>query len=606
MDIRYKIVINIVALVFLIILARLYFLSIVSHEKYEKEARHNIIRTEMLVPARGQILDRNNQPLAINSLGYSISLSPYLGRKKNLDTLDKEISKIVSLLPNLDAKQLKDDYMNSYSSYNHNYIKVANYIPYEEMYKAYTILTQSDNIKVSNAIKRYYPNDSLASHIIGYIGSANDDDIKKDESLKFIGLVGKSGLERYYNDFLQGELGYIKTKVDVLNQTVEVIDENLANKRHDMTLGIDIRLQKTLDSEFDGKAGAAIVMDAHSGEILSAGSYPEYNLNYFIDGISNKQWSELINSPNNPFLNKMINGTYPPGSVIKMGVGLSFLEFAGINEHTIIDTPAYLEVGNRKFRDWKVGGHGSADLIKALRRSVDVYFYKLSQKIGDEKMASTLSTMGFGEKTGVDLPNESSGILPTKEWKLTNRGMPWLIGDTIITSIGQGLFLATPMQVARYTALLATAKLPTPHFVKKLGDEEVIFEAQDVLSDFQKSKLSSIALGMYQVCNEKDGTAYKVTLSSPIPLACKTGTAQVVGIPQDIINRIPESQMEYYHRSHAWITAFLPYKNPKYVITILVEHGGSSGRATGPIITNIVKKMNELGYFKNNNMDIKN
>lgn len=596
MDIRYKIVINIIALVFLIILARLYFLSVVSHEEYENQARHNITRIEQLIPARGQILDRNNQPLAVNNLGYSISLSPYLGRKKNL--LDQEIAKITSLLPNLNPEQLRETYLNSYSSYNHNYIPIVSYIPYEDMYKAYTILTQSDNIKVSNATKRYYPNNTLASHIIGYIGPATDSDIQKNENLKFIGLVGKTGLERYYNDFLQGELGYIKTKVDVLNQTVEVIDEITANKRHDMVLGIDIELQKTLDLEFEGKAGAAIVMDAHSGEILAAGSYPEYNLNYFIDGMSNEQWSELVNSPNNPFLNKMINGTYPPGSVVKMGVGLSFLEFAGINENTIIDTPSYIEVGNRRFRDWKDGGHGSADLIKAIRRSVDVYFYKLSQKIGDDKMASTLSSMGFGQKTGVDLPNESSGILPTKEWKLTNRGEPWLVGDTIITSIGQGLFLSTPMQIARYTALIATSKLPTPHFVKKMGDEEVQFVSQDVLSDFQKSKLGALSLGMYQVCNSEDGTAYRVTMKSPVPLACKTGTAQVVGIPQDIISRIPESQMEYYHRSHAWITAFLPYKNPKYVITILVEHGGGGGSATGPIITDIVAKMVELGYVK--------
>lgn len=598
MDIRYKIVINIIALVFLIILARLYFLSVVSHEEYENQARHNITRIEQLIPARGQILDRNNQPLAVNNLGYSISLSPYLGRKKNLEILDQEIAKITSLLPNLNPEQLREIYLNSYSSYNHNYIPIVSYIPYEDMYKAYTILTQSDNIKVSNATKRYYPNNTLASHIIGYIGPATDSDIQKNENLKFIGLVGKTGLERYYNDFLQGELGYIKTKVDVLNQTVEVIDEITANKRHDMVLGIDIELQKTLDLEFEGKAGAAIVMDAHSGEILAAGSYPEYNLNYFIDGMSNEQWSELVNSPNNPFLNKMINGTYPPGSVVKMGVGLSFLEFAGINENTIIDTPSYIEVGNRRFRDWKDGGHGSADLIKAIRRSVDVYFYKLSQKIGDDKMASTLSSMGFGKKTGVDLPNESSGILPTKEWKLTNRGEPWLVGDTIITSIGQGLFLSTPMQIARYTALIATSKLPTPHFVKKMGDEEVQFVSQDVLNDFQKSKLGALSLGMYQVCNSEDGTAYRVTMKSPVPLACKTGTAQVVGIPQDIISRIPESQMEYYHRSHAWITAFLPYKNPKYVITILVEHGGGGGSATGPIITDIVAKMVELGYVK--------
>lgn len=597
MDIRYKIILNFIGIVFLIILARLYYISVISHERFKEQARHNIMRTEMLIPVRGQILDRNNQPLAINNLGYSISLSPYLGKKNNLKLLDSEINKIVSLLPHLNADELKNTYLREYSPYNHSYIVIVRFIPYEYMYKAYTILTQSDNIRIGNATKRFYPNNSLASHIIGYIGSVNERDITSNPSLKFIGLVGKTGLEKYYNDFLQGELGYVKTKVDVLNQTVEVIDEIIANKRHDMTLGLDIELQKQLDIEFQDKAGAAIIMDAHSGEILAAGSYPEYNLNYFINGMSEEQWGELINSLNNPFLNKMINGTYPPGSVVKMGVAMSFLEYAGINEKTVIDTPAYLEVGGRKFRDWTYKGHGSSDLIKALRRSVDVYFYKLSQKIGDEKMAATLSTMGFGKKTGVDLPNESSGILPTKEWKLTNRGEPWLIGDTIITSIGQGLFLATPMQVARYTALIATSKLPTPHFLKKLGDEEIEFLPEDVLSDFQKSKLPSLALGMYQACNSEDGTAYRVTRDSPITLACKTGTAQVVGIPQDIISRIPEQQMEYYHRSHSWITAFLPYKNPKFVITILVEHGGSAGKVTGPILTALSKKLLQLGYI---------
>lgn len=598
MDIRYKIVLCFFSIVFLIILTRLYFLSVISNDYFQTQAKHNIMRTEMLVPARGQILDRNNKPLAVNNLGYSISLSPYLGKKNAIKTLDEEINKIIALIPNLNFDELKSTYLREYSPYNHNFIVIIRFIPYKDMYKGYTILTQSDNIKITNATKRYYPNNSLASHIIGYIGAANEKDIQLDKSLKFIGLVGKTGLEKYYNDFLQGELGYIKTKVDVLNQTVEVIDTIIAKERHDMTLGIDIELQRQLDIEFEGKSGAAIVMDATTGEILAAGSYPEYNLNYFINGMSDEQWGEIVNNLNNPLLNKMTNGTYPPGSVVKMGVGLSFLEYAGINERTIIETPSYIEVGNRKFRDWTASGHGSSDLTKALRRSVDVYFYKLSQKIGDEKMASILSKMGFGEKTGIDLPNESSGILPTKEWKLTNRGEPWVIGDTIITSIGQGLFLSTPMQVARYTALIATSKLPTPHFAITLGANNTNFPTQDVLSDFQKSKLPHLALGMYQACNSEDGTAYKVTRGSPIPLACKTGTAQVVGIPQDIISRIPEKQMEYYHRSHSWITAFLPYKNPKYVITILVEHGGSAGKVTGPILASLSSKLLELGYIQ--------
>lgn len=576
---------------------RLYYICVVAHDSFSTQAMQNILRTDVLVPARGQILDRNSKPLAVNDLGYSISLNPYLGKTKNLDILDNELHAISSLLPKLDFAELKETYLKQYSSYNHDYIQIA-FVPYNDMHKAYTLLAQSDNIKINNSSKRFYPNYTTASHVIGYIGAASKDDIATNLTAKYTGLIGKTGLEYYYNDFLQGELGYIKTKVNVLNEPVELVDEIKANKRYDMTLSLDINIQRKLDEEFVGKAGVGIIMDAHSGDIIAAGSYPEYNLNQFIDGISKQDWDALINSLDNPFINKIINGTYPPGSVIKMGVGLSFLEFAGINEKTVIETPPYYEFGGRKFRDWTPRGHTSSDLIKAIRRSVDVYFYKLSHKIGIENMASTLKTMGFGEKTGIDLPNESRGILPTPGWKLGNRGEPWFIGDTIISSIGQGLFLSTPIQVARYTALLATSKLPTPHLVKKLGDKDLEFPPKDVLSDFQKSKLDSINLGMYQACNSQDGTAYKVVRGVPVIVACKTGTAQVVGISQDVKVRMKEKDMEYFHRSHAWMTAYLPYNNPKYIITILVEHGGGGGSATGPILVSMVNTLYKNGYFK--------
>ena len=414
---------------------------------------------------------------------------------------------------------------------------------------------------------------------------------------KYTGLVGKMGIERYYNEFLQGKLGYIKTKVDVLNRNVEILEEVGANKRFDMNLALDIDLQRHLDTQFEGKAGATIVMDATNGEILAAGSYPEYNLNDFINGMNEEQWSAIRDSPATPLLNKMINGAYPPGSVIKMGLGLSFLEYGDIDERTIIETPPFVEIGGVRFRDWSEK-HGSADLIKALRRSVDVYFYRLSYKIGIENMAKTLKTMGFGEKTGVDLIGESRGILPTPYWKLGVRGEPWRIGDTINASIGQGLFLATPLQIARYTALIATGSLPVPRFAQKLGDVSALVESKDVLNDFQKSKLSALRLGMYQVCNAGDGTARYTGFLSQITMGCKTGTAQVVGIPKDILQRIPEREMEYYHRSHGWITAFMPYKNPKYVITVLVEHGGGGSSSAGPILASLANKMKELGYFK--------
>lgn len=597
MDSKYKIVLGFIGFIFAVILVRFYYIAILKHEHFLNLSLNNIIRTEVQVPARGQILDRNNKPLAVNQLGYAIALNPYLGRKKSEEILDSEIARIVAHFPEFSAEELKKSYFSQYSPYNHNYITIIKFLSYETMLKSYTALSQSDNIRITNANKRYYPNDMVASHIIGYIGAANQQEIYDNEIAKYSGFVGKMGIERYYNDFLQGKLGYIKTKVDVLNRNVEILEEVGANQRYDMNLALDIDLQKYLDTQFEGKAGATIVMDATNGEILAAGSYPEYNLNDFINGMNEEQWSAIRDSPATPLLNKMINGMYPPGSVIKMGLGLSFLEYGDIDERTIIETPPFVEIGGVKFRDWN-DKHGSADLIKALRRSVDVYFYRLSYKIGIENMANTLKTMGLGEKTGIDLIGESKGILPTPYWKMGTRGEPWRIGDTINASIGQGLFLATPIQIARYTALIATGTLPVPRFAQKLGDVSTLVDSKDVLNNFQKSKLSALQLGMYQVCNAGDGTARYTGMLARVTMACKTGTAQVVGIPQDILHRIPEREMEYYHRSHAWITAFMPYKNPKYVITVLVEHGGGGSSNAGPILASLANKMNELGYFK--------
>ena len=358
-----------------------------------------------------------------------------------------------------------------------------------------------------------------------------------------------------------------------------------------------VKLQESIDSEFTERSGAVIVMNVHNGEILAAGSYPEYNINWFVDGISYKNWEGLIENVHKPLINKLVYGRYPPGSVIKMGMVLAFLQYAGINESTLIQTPPFIEFGGRKFRDWKASGHGSADAIKAIRESVDVYFYLLSQRAGIDNMASVLRQMGIGELTGVDIPNEVSGILPTPEWKLQRYGEQWYKGDTITTSIGQGYFLSTPMQIARYTALIASGKLVTPHFAKEFNEESAEFEAKDILSDFQKSKLDVLRKGMYQVCSVPGGTAYYRTQGTRVSLACKTGTAQVVGIPQDIQRRTREADMEYFHRSHAWITAFLPYENPQYAVTILIEHGGSGGSG-GPVLVKIANKLKELGYIK--------
>lgn len=593
-NLRYWLLIFFFIVVWFIIVIRLFVVNVINHEYYEKFAEKNITKTEVLVPMRGLIFDRNTEPLAINEIGFSISLIPKI---RNSRIVKSEIERIISFLPSLDKEELFNLYKKNNHAYNHLPIEIVNFVPYAQMLSIYAYLKRSSYVVIAPNSKRLYPNESAASHVIGYVSKANDKDIQNNPLSQYSKVIGKEGIEKFYNSYLQGEAGYRKSHINSLHKEIKLLKEDSVLKRNDLYLSLDLKLQESIDSEFTERSGAVIVMNVHNGEILAAGSYPEYNINWFVDGISYKNWEGLIENVHKPLINKLVYGRYPPGSVIKMGMVLAFLQYAGINESTLIQTPPFIEFGGRKFRDWKASGHGSADAIKAIRESVDVYFYLLSQRAGIDNMASVLRQMGIGELTGVDIPNEVSGILPTPEWKLQRYGEQWYKGDTITTSIGQGYFLSTPMQIARYTALIASGKLVTPHFAKEFNEESAEFEAKDILSDFQKSKLDVLRKGMYQVCSVPGGTAYYRTQGTRVSLACKTGTAQVVGIPQDIQRRTREADMEYFHRSHAWITAFLPYENPQYAVTILIEHGGSGGSG-GPVLVKIANKLKELGYIK--------
>ena len=309
-------------------------------------------------------------------------------------------------------------------------------------------------------------------------------------------------------------------------------------------------------------------------------------------GISHKDWQKLLNDVDNPFTNKFLNGLYPPGSTIKMGMALAFEK----SNPGILDKnefcKGYIEVGanKHKFRCWKLSGHGNVDLRKAIRESCDVYFYNKSIIVGIDNMSRYLREFGFGVESGVDLPHESSGIMPDKEWKMKRYKKSWFFGETINSSIGQGYSLATPLQVARYTAMLATAKLPTPQITKNN-----ILEPKAV--DISKRHLSIIQKGMYDVCNTPGGTATRYMSNLPIKVAGKTGTSQVVSLPKDIRNKIREEDMEYYHRSHAWLTTYGPFENPKIIVTVLVEHGGHGGSSAGPIVADIYKWLYKEGYL---------
>ncbi len=592
---RYKIALFIFFTAWIIMFVRLYFLSIRSNLYYEELAKENSEKSYYIKPARGEIFDDKGRLLAINDIGFAISVVP------KLDTNSSDFKDLLSELkadfPDINTTKIRKVYEKADSSYNHKYIKVIDFIPFEKMLNLYPRLSLNSLVNIEVETKRIYPYGAYASHVIGYIGKSNLKENSTDEVVKIIGKTGKSGVEKSYNEYLQGEPGAIVSKVTATNQEIEVVRKITPKENRNIVLNMDIELQKMIYDKFGDQAGVAIVMRP-TGEILAAVSVPSYDPNLFVGGISKDDWSALQNNIDHPFTNKFAYGMYPPGSTIKMAMALAIGE---ANPGTLDKSemcPGFIIVGRNGqiFRDWAKNGHGVTDLRKAIRESVDVYFYKKSLATGMDKIAPNLRKFGFGEYTGVDIDGESKGLVPDSAWKKKRFKQSWYPGDTVNTSIGQGFMLVTPLQLARYTATIATSYMPTPMFAKKLGDKTLKPELEYVKLD--QKYLNLIRLGMYDVCNSPGGTAVAALSGLPIKVAGKTGTSQVTGISRSEKVRLKESQLEYYHRSHAWVTTYAPFEDPQLIVTVLVEHGGHGGSAAAPIAADIYRWLYAHGYIK--------
>ena len=580
--------------IWMALIVRVFFLAVESNSYYEKLSINNTIKREEIAPVRGEIVDIKNRPIAVNKLGFKIQLKPHLRFKKNLPIFHQEIDNLVKLLPQLDKEKIIKRYVKKDSYYNHNFIDIVHFISYEDIISVYAKLNLRENLKIVSSPKRFYPYNEIGAHMIGYVSRANKKDVENDTLLDLIGYTGKTGVEKQYNTFLQGEAGYREIKINAKNQEIQEISYKSAKEHRKLTLGLDIELQKYIAKMFENKEGAVVVMDVN-GSILSAGSFPGYDLNIFVSGMSHKVYDQMAEDLAHPFTNKLINGLFPPGSTIKTGLGLLYIT-TDLTEQWEVDCKSHLPLGGRVFRCWKKKGHRKTNLVKAIRESCDDYFYKGSMIVGNEKMSEALSRYGLGTKTGVDLPNEFVGVVPSREWKMKKYNRRWSLGETLNTSIGQGDFLVTPLQIAQFTALMATGKLPTPHLAKQIGKEVYETQLKDVFNEKEKEKLPLIQKAMYEVCNYPQGTATHY-LSSDVTIAGKTGTAQVVAIKQDIKKRRLEHEIAYYNRSHAWLTSYGPYENPKYIVMAMVEHGGHGGEAAGKMVSDIYNKLLELGYI---------
>lgn len=586
---RLKLIFAFIGCITILLLGRVYYLSIKSNSYYEELSKKNYIKKFYITPSRGAIIDRNGKYLAINKVGFSINLKPHLRSADKFQAVENVSALIVKYFPEFEYEKLLKKYKQLDSPYQHDLIRLVDYLPYDDFFKYYAIFNSNENVEIQSSTIREYLYDDVAAHILGYMGRTSQRDIDQDSQSKYFESSGRSGIEKYYDKILRGELGYQEVQVNSLYEKLKVLKE-VKPQRKDIQLTLDIDLQKYIHELFQNKAGAVVVMDVHTGELLAAGSFPEFDNNLFVNGISHDDWKKIQEDFNHPFTNKLVNGLYPPGSVMKMGVGIAFLE-NNISPNFSVYCNGDMQLGERNFRCWKEDGHLRTGFIKAIRESCDDFFYKGSLKVGINNIHQTLDRFGIGKKTGVDLPSEFVGINPDKTWKRKKHNLPWYMGETLVASIGQGFISVTPMQIARYTGAIAVNKLQRPHLLK---DDKLI---ETIETNISKRDIRLMQKGMYHVANRPNGTAVNY-IRSKVTVAAKTGTAQVVSIPQSEKKRMKEHELEYYQRSQAWLTTYAPFEDPQFVVTILVEHGGHGGSAAGPMVGKIFDKLLELGYIK--------
>ena len=587
-----RILLFLIILFYGILIYRVYDLSVLSYQKYNKLAKNNIIKIIPLAPVRGVIYDRYHTPLAVNELRFDLTIKPHLKDRE----LNSTINDIAAVL-DVNKTKIYKEYKKEDSPFVNKNIPVVRYLSEDDVYKIEPILSLNDNIGFETTYLRNYPYKIFLSNVLGYVARANKKDLQRNPVIQYTQVAGKRGIEKYYDNILQGSLGEKKVLVNARNQVLKVLKVT-PPKTHSITLTIDKNLQQAIYDKMvkDNKKGAVVVMKT-DGEILALVSVPSYDNNLFVKGISYKKWYELSHNVYNPLLNKPVSGLYPPGSTIKPAEALIAIASGKWNPWKKINCPGYIILGNRKFRDWNPWGHGQTNIIKAIKESVDTYFYQVGLKLGIDYLAKNFKRIGFGKKTGIDLPNEKAGIVPSRKWKALKYHQPWFLGETLNVSIGQGYFLVTPLQIADDTALLATGKLPRPFVALKIDNNKTKPILRDVLTSKEKKSLWIVRKGMWEVCNSPGGTATKY-IHTKITIAGKTGTAQVYTVPEEVKEEHIKKEIKYFLRPQAWLTTFGPYKHPQYIVTVLVEHGGDGGRACGDIVSFVYNYLVNHGYIK--------
>lgn len=547
---------------FLILFGRMTYLQWTNFSHYHSMAEGNRVSVEPIPPVRGKIYDRNHIVLADNKPVFVLKFS-----KDKIESLNKTLFHLKSTLPEIPEKTLNKFFKKLKVVSKHRSV----YLPYTLSEKEAAQFAVNSyklpGVTLTAKLKRSYPFENSAVHAIGYVGKINQREAEKLDSKRYQGtdVIGKLGVERYYENQLHGEPGVQQIETNARGRIIQKLETLPAKPGQDIQLTIDIRLQQYIEKLLVGKKAAVVVTEPETGEILAYVSSPGYDPNLFVDGISHKNYNALLNNPQKPLINRVINGQYPPGSTVKPFVALSAIENKIISPNKTIWDPGYFEFADHRYRDWKREGHGKVDMDKAIAASCDTYFYILALDMGIKMIHDDLYPFGFGHKTQIDLHGESSGILPSKEWKQATHGKPWFKGETVIAAIGQGYFLATPIQLAKAVSIIANrGKIIQPHLLKgkDIGLQEQI--AIKKIRNWQK-----VIQSMVNVMHGKDGTARYYTRKLPFRMAGKTGTAQVFSLGDA---EYDEENIEKNLRDHSLFIGFAPVEKPQIAISVIIEN----------------------------------
>ena len=564
------------SIIVLLLFSRLWYLSVASFDHYAHVARRNHIRTLPVLAPRGLIEDRNGRILVENTYGFDLVL--FREKKSGLDRTLQFLSESLPV-----SRQELEDRLQEASHYSlYQPVVVSQGLKLDQI--SFLMARRSDYplLDIVERPRRFYPHGKLAAHVLGYGGEISSDELRRPEfeAHRPGDVIGKSGIERVYDQALAGRNGARRIRVDSQGRSFEELEPVPATAGEELRLTIDLDIQKAAEDALGEYIGAVVAMDPGSGEILAMASRPTFNPNEFSTRISSSRWKELTTHPGRPFQNRSIQNGFPPGSIFKIVMALAGLESQLINSRQRVLCTGSQRLFGHDFRCSAAAGHGWVDLEAALQYSCNIYFYQLGRNLGIDRIQAFARQFGLGQKTGIDLPGEIDGLVPSREWKRETRGQPWYPGETISVSIGQGPILVTPLQMAVAVGAVATGHLVQPHLRRPAPGES----SAEPRILFPPEQLEEIRTGLWRAVNQS-GTARRARVEG-FDVAAKTGTVQTIGRASR--ERIGPGQASRF-RSTAWFVGYAPVNNPQVVVAVILEQAGSGGAVAAPVAREILE-----------------